>query len=154
MGVYHWYEIQDSTAYYGEFDKSKIISTDIAKRCEFTIDTNGSYIDATLFCMPIADKYLLGVLNSSLVRNILQGNFQHDTRRLSSIQKYLLFHNTRCTSGLSQKRLIVSLVTAILAEKAQNPTADVTALEAEIDCLVYGLYGLTAADFQIVEDTA
>ena len=32
-----------------------------------------------------------------------------------------------------------------------QPSAAVTALEAEIDRLVYGLYGLTAAEIQIVE---
>ena len=37
-----------------------------------------------------------------------------------------------------------------LAQKT-NPTADTTALEAEIDQLVYQLHGLTAEEIAIVE---
>ncbi|MFO7631363.1 MAG: hypothetical protein R6W76_02430 [Caldilinea sp.] len=39
----------------------------------------------------------------------------------------------------------------ILARKAQDPATDVTAQEAEIDHLVYALYGLTAEEIKIVE---
>jgi hypothetical protein len=42
-------------------------------------------------------------------------------------------------------------VKSILAARAQNPAADVTVLEAEIDRLVYRLYGLTAEEIKIVE---
>jgi hypothetical protein len=42
-------------------------------------------------------------------------------------------------------------LTANCSRLSQNPAADVTALEAEIDRLVYALYGLTAAEIQIVE---
>ena len=40
---------------------------------------------------------------------------------------------------------------AAIAAKATNPAADVSALEAEIDRLVYALYGLTPAEIRIVE---
>ncbi len=42
-------------------------------------------------------------------------------------------------------------VTSQVTVTLRRPAADVTALEAEIDCLVYGLYGLTAAEIRIVE---
>ncbi len=47
--------------------------------------------------------------------------------------------------------MIDGLVKAILAAKAENPAADVRALEAEIDQRVYALYGLTAEEIRIVE---
>ncbi|NKQ37732.1 MAG: hypothetical protein HF973_19235 [Chloroflexi bacterium] len=50
-----------------------------------------------------------------------------------------------------QRNLIESLVTRILTAKKANPAADVSALEAEIDQLVYQLYGLTAEEIAIVE---
>ena len=40
----------------------------------------------------------------------------------------------------------------ILAAKRQNPGADTTALEAEIDRLVYALYALTPAEIKLVEE--
>jgi len=41
----------------------------------------------------------------------------------------------------------------MLDQKRANPTADVSAPEAEIDQLVYQLYGLTAEEIAIVEGT-
>lgn len=36
--------------------------------------------------------------------------------------------------------------------RTHDPAADVTALEREIDVLVYGLYGLTAPEIALVEE--
>jgi len=41
----------------------------------------------------------------------------------------------------------------ILTIKKANPQADTTALEAEIDQLVYELYGLTEEEIAIVEES-
>jgi hypothetical protein len=40
----------------------------------------------------------------------------------------------------------------ILAQKKKTPDTDVSALESEIDQLVYKLYGLTEEEIQIVEE--
>jgi hypothetical protein len=39
----------------------------------------------------------------------------------------------------------------IIAAKQENPNADTTALEREIDNLVYALYGLTPEEVAIIE---
>lgn len=39
----------------------------------------------------------------------------------------------------------------VLGDKAANSSADTTALKAEIDTLVYGLYGLTGEEIAAVE---
>ncbi|MEY3239629.1 MAG: hypothetical protein RIR11_1067 [Bacteroidota bacterium] len=49
------------------------------------------------------------------------------------------------------KSAIETLVNQILATKQTDPAADTTALEREIDVLVYGLYGLSAEEVAIVE---
>jgi len=57
-------------------------------------------------------------------------------------------------SNLDEKILhdqITSHTNQILAAKRANPVADTRALEAEIDRLVYGLYGLTDEEIKIVE---
>ena len=46
---------------------------------------------------------------------------------------------------------IIELVDRILALKQRDAEADVSALEREIDQLVYGLYVLTPEEIQIVE---
>ncbi len=44
------------------------------------------------------------------------------------------------------------LVDRILAAKQRDAKADVSALEREIDALVYALYGLTPKEIKLVED--
>jgi adenine-specific DNA-methyltransferase len=51
------------------------------------------------------------------------------------------------------KKTLIQLVNSILTAKTNTPAADTTALEAEIDKLVYELYGLTAEEIKIVEDS-
>ena len=46
---------------------------------------------------------------------------------------------------------IASLVDSILSAKRGDPSADTSALEAEIDEKVYDLYGLTPEEREIVE---
>ncbi len=50
-----------------------------------------------------------------------------------------------------QRKGIVDLVSRILAAKAADPAADTSALEGEIDRMVYELYGLTEEEIAIVE---
>lgn len=47
--------------------------------------------------------------------------------------------------------LIIQLVHKVLHQKTDNPAADTSAEEAEIDRLVYALYGLTEAEVAAVE---
>jgi len=53
----------------------------------------------------------------------------------------------------STRTRLVSAVDQILAAKRQNPGADTTALEEEIDRLVYALYGLTPDEVKLVEES-
>lgn len=51
--------------------------------------------------------------------------------------------------GKTAKAKLVACKT--LAAKQRDPAADIRALEADIDRLVYGLYGLTDEEIAIVE---
>jgi hypothetical protein len=51
----------------------------------------------------------------------------------------------------AEQQPIESLVAQILAAKQANPAAAVNRLEAEIDALVYRLYGLTEEEIAVVE---
>jgi len=46
-----------------------------------------------------------------------------------------------------------SIVDQILTAKKANPQADTTALEAEIDHLVFELYGLTEEEIRLIEES-
>lgn len=49
------------------------------------------------------------------------------------------------------KKIFISIVDQILTVKQSDPTTDTSALEAEIDKMVYELYGLTEEEIKIVE---
>jgi hypothetical protein len=94
-----------------------------------------------------AVKYLLAVMNSSAARDYLRAHRRSNIHLYPDDWKALPIPDI----PLEEQQPLVALVDQILARKSQDPTADVTALEAEIDQRVYRLYGLTAAEIQIVE---
>lgn len=53
---------------------------------------------------------------------------------------------------IEQQQSIIEFVDKILAIKRQNPSADVTSFEKEIDKSVYKLYKLTDNEIKIVEE--
>jgi hypothetical protein len=69
-GSYKWYEIQDNIAYYADFEKPKIIYPNICMQPEFAYDDNGYYSNQKTFIIPVADTYLLAVLNSGVMKLI------------------------------------------------------------------------------------
>jgi hypothetical protein len=61
-GPYQWYEIQDTVAYYQEFEKPKILWPEMAKYPRFTLVEPGVVGNKTTFMVPGENPYLLGVL--------------------------------------------------------------------------------------------
>jgi len=66
QGKGKWFELR-TCAYYDEFLKPKIIYAHFGKRPQFTFDTNNFYLNPKSYILPISDKYLLGILNSSVI---------------------------------------------------------------------------------------
>lgn len=67
-GSYKWYEIQDNTAYYKEFEKEKIVWIEISDRANYCLDTEGHYLTNSAYFLTGDNlKYLLAVLNSRLI---------------------------------------------------------------------------------------
>ena len=48
---------------------------------------------------------------------------------------------------------IVNLVNEVLERKNRNPFDDIHDLEAEIDKMIYNIYGLSEEDIKIIEDS-
>jgi adenine-specific DNA-methyltransferase len=147
QGRYYW-ELRSCT-YWEEFAKPKIIYPDIYEHQSFAWDGAGFLSGNTCYFIPDGGLWLCGLLNSSLIEwfyaqvsNRIRGGY------LRSFTDYI---RQIPIASPSQVAALQNIVESILAFKSQNPAADVIALEAEIDRLVYGLYGLTAAEIQIVE---
>jgi hypothetical protein len=61
-----WFSLRECS-FYDDFLKPKIIYAHFAKRPQFTFDTNNFHLNAKSYILPTTDKYLLGILNSSVI---------------------------------------------------------------------------------------
>jgi hypothetical protein len=95
---------------------------------------------------------LIGVLNSSLITFWFISTFAKDQRKLFpqfKINELKTFPIPKNDSETLDK--IELLVKEILTQKQANPSADTSALEREIDVMVYALYGLSEEEIKVVE---
>jgi len=66
-GSYKWYEIQDYTAYFQQFEKPKIVWIEISDRANFTFDDTGMFLTNSAYFISGNDlKYILAILNSKV----------------------------------------------------------------------------------------
>ncbi len=96
-------------------------------------------------------KCLLGILNSKVIMfYMLQIAATSGMGTLRWINNYVkLFPIPSINDDVQSE--VAALVDSILAAKRAGPSADTSALEAGIDEKVYGLYGLTPKEREIVE---
>ena len=92
-------------------------------------------------------RYLLGVMNSKYASVLLTNNRGGDYH----ITPEHIRNIPIPSATPAQQKPIIALVDKILAAKKANPQADTSKEEAEIDRLVYALYGLTEDEIKIVE---
>jgi CRISPR/Cas system-associated exonuclease Cas4 (RecB family) len=95
-------------------------------------------------------KYLLAIINSTMM------NFYHTYKYLDIekiiFQKVLIANCREFPIKRSEKEKdIINMVNKIIVAKKMNSKADTSAVEHEIDQLVYELYGLTKEEIAIVE---
>ncbi|MEA5512343.1 TaqI-like C-terminal specificity domain-containing protein [Crocosphaera sp. UHCC 0190] len=152
-GNYQWYEIQDNIAYYNEFETFKIIYPDIANNCNFSLDLNQLFPDCTLFMIPNGSLSLLAILNSKVIHSFFPQicpKIRGDFMRFKSIYVSQI-PIPKATE--KQEKSVTEIVNKILEIKSNNPNADVSELEREIDQLVYELYGLNEEEIAIMESS-
>ena len=71
----YWWELR-TCDYYEGFEKPKIILPDISVEGNFLLDQDGHFYSAnTTYIICSSDKYLLGILNSSLMTFFYRNNF-------------------------------------------------------------------------------
>jgi len=146
----YWWELR-ACDYYSSFAHKKIMFPDIAIKMESTLDTNQSFCANTAYFIDSESEYLLGLLNSTLfhffycsIVNSIRGGYLRFFTQYLGRMPIVEGHESVSNS-------ITTLVTQILTLKRSDPTANTSALEAEVDGLVYGLYGLTEAEVGLIE---
>ena len=168
---YEWYALQRfASEYSNEFENPKIAYPDVCERPEFTLDEDGWYLNKTCFMITVPDKYLLGILNSSVIHFIikwiipeLRGGFYTLGRIYLETFPIPTIDTTNSSSVANHERM-VSLVDQMLSLRRQLKEArtpheqtglqrQIEATDGQIDALVYELYGLTEEEIRIVEGT-
>ncbi|MCC5907826.1 MAG: DUF559 domain-containing protein [Balneolaceae bacterium] len=96
-------------------------------------------------------KFCLGILNSKLIDFIYSILNPEKGEALAQVKKSHLVRLPIATGKPEVENSITSLVSKVLEDKKQNPEADTSKLEAEIDRLVYELYGLSEEEIGVVE---
>jgi len=140
-------------------NSNKIIIAGLSKRLECFFDT-GEYLagKSTIIILEsinnkIQLKFLLSLLNSKLISfwykiwfkslSLAGGYLQISPETISKIPVPQIEFN--------DQKPFITLVDQILSSKQQNPTADTSNLEHQIDQLVYKLYDLTKEEAKLIE---
>jgi hypothetical protein len=150
----NWYNLRNC-AYIMDYEKPKILYSDIVQeRGKFYYDENNFYTNDTAF-MIIGEhlKYLVAILNSSIFSFLYKHFYSGGGLGEKGLRfkKEFLLTTPIPNADSFQEQNIVSLVNQILEAKQADPQADTSALEAQIDQLVYELYGLTQEEIDIIE---
>ncbi len=147
-----WFEMQDTCAYYADFDKPKLYWLDLTERGRF------AYSDSEVFCLNTASmlvgpsvKYLCAVLNGHLISWFIRDTALNSGMGTPRWIKSTVERIPIPELSEEMQMPFVEFVDRILDAKDADPDADTSHWEREIDTLVYQLYGLTDAEIAAVE---
>ena len=138
---HHNYERIAMQGMTGANDKLRIIMTIVP--AGFYLGNSCNYI---LPQQGINSKVLLGILNSKAINWFFRCFSTNSNVNGYEVENMPIPH-----VGDKIQCIIVEKIDAIMSAKQQNPQADTSALEAEIDQLVYKLYDLTPDEIAIIE---
>lgn len=156
-GKLRWFDLQWSREQ-EMFDSEKLICRFKAERNTFCFDDNKYYssADTTIVCLNKASqekysiKYILALLNSKLL------DFYFKSYGKLMDYRYEYYPGPvgllRIKETENQKPFI-SIVDKILEAKKQNPEANTSSRERQLDIMVYHLYNLTYDEAKIIDAT-
>ena len=153
-GQHHWLELDNNpkSEYIEMFTKEKLVWIELVEHGRFAYDECGFLGEATTFVMTGEHlKYLCGMLNAKLSRWFLLQTAP--TSGMGTLRWKKSYVETIPIPKISKtgQNPITKLVDCILQAKDANPCANTSQMEAELDRLVYKLYGLTEEEISTVE---
>ncbi|MBZ9629799.1 Eco57I restriction-modification methylase domain-containing protein [Salegentibacter sp. LM13S] len=143
-----------------KFQKYKLSSMEICSRYPNVTLNPGIYHNTKVYSWIKKEttkesyEYLLSIANSKILWwfLIITGDtLRGDARTFKT--NYLNPFPLPGAVSIEKEQEITEKVKTLIEIKKQNPTADTAVLEAEIDRLVYELYGLTEEEIGIVENS-
>jgi hypothetical protein len=148
----NWWNLR-ACAYYPEFEKEKISWGNLALSGQYSLLDKGLYVNAPCPIITPASKYLLSILNSKVadyyIRNLgvtrSGGYFEYKPMFVEQLPIPIITNQNKIVIDK-----IESLTSQINADKKENPKANTSVLETQVDELVYQLYELTPEEIAVV----
>lgn len=161
-----WFETQDQISYWQEFEKEKIIYSEIVKEPQFMFDSACYYAEATSFILTGQSiKYLITLLNARFVTFAFKRFYAGGGLGETGYRYKKIFLEKLPIPKIPPKdqQPLIDLVDRMLALQTQlNAATDphskellarqITAIDKQINQLVYQLYHLTDAEIEIIEN--
>ncbi|MEO7533960.1 MAG: TaqI-like C-terminal specificity domain-containing protein, partial [Ferruginibacter sp.] len=163
----YWWELR-SCDYYKEFITPKIMYAEIATKGQFQLDYDGYFSDTTSYIMPTDSRYLLGILNSTLVTflfskisSTIRGGFLRWKKQyVETIPIKIIDDKNKSEKSLHDE--IVKLVDTMLQLQQQKQSTTlpdqlqqlqqrIAYTDDKINEKVYQLYGLSEEEVRLVE---
>ena len=150
----HWTNLR-ACSFFDDFKKEKIIWIELADVGRFALCKEEVYLlNSAYFLLPpkgVKSLFLLGILNSRVIRCYLgliaETSGMGTSRWINNFVKEFPIPDVTMDKQLP----IITLVDQILAAKQKDPQTDTSALESQIDVMIYKLYGLTYEEVKIIE---
>lgn len=148
----NWYNLR-ACKYYPNFEyNEKIIWGLTADKWAFTLDTERHYLPSNGYILTsdtIPTKYLLGLLNSKLMKHYFSyigvmtagGAYTLKAATIEALPVKIA----------NDTSVVAQIVSNILAIKAGNNNTDVSVYEDQIDIFFYNLYGLEYSEVLLVD---
>ena len=137
-------------AYHEEFEKDKIVWSDISTSPTFTLLSNNLYINNTAYLVNSDNKYLLGILNSDVVKYYMSLIATELGEKGCRYFKQFVEKLPVPQVSEAEQANIAEIVEMMLQKKISNSSSDTSNLEREVNCLILNIYQLEKKEKTIV----
>ena len=137
------------------FEQPKILIREAGSKITATYDDGNYYIMSSLYNAILINKeydlkYVLGILNSSLMQFVMRKLTFEKTEGAFTKAKIYHYYNLPIKIT-NQQNKVVTVVDKILRSREKNPTYNISDLEIKLDKIVYHLYSLTYDEVLIID---
>ena len=165
-GKYKWYEIQDTIAYYEDFENPKLIWAEITQSPNFYYDEDGYYMNNKCF-MISSDETNLKVLNAIFLSTLFEFLYRNLGSNLGEkgleLRKVFLVDLPIVIPDEDKQSEIIGLVDEIIhlnkeLKNIKSPTErnslnmKIELIDKEINNLIYDLYNISNQEIKIIEE--
>lgn len=153
-GPYKWYEIQDNTAYFLDFEQPKILVPSILYYCEFAFVADVAYPSNKVNVIPSDDLALLGILNSRTMWWLANRHFGKMKDNALSVDVAVLGQLPIPKLSVTYRSAIADCARTLTKLHEATPHGEEVVLnETVLDLLVAHAFGLSMQERHLIAET-